>query len=81
MELLTSMQFVARVGLTAEATITYQIEPQGTAKGCPTSGYQTCVGLYDSWPGNTISLYAWYQKREIIWRRGRFGVSNSFLYI
>ena len=69
----TISQGVARVGFSAEATITYQVEPQGTAKACTTSGYQTCAGLYDSWPGNTISLYAWYQIRRIKWCLRKIG--------
>ena len=56
----------------------YQVEPRGSGKVCAICSsldYQTCVGLYDSWPGNTITLSTWYQSREIQWCRGWFGVS------
>ena len=79
--LLLILQEVARVGLTAEAEVTYQIEPRGTGKVCATCSswdYQTCAGLYDSWPGNSISLYAWYQLREVEWCEGWFGVSRFY---
>ena len=33
--------------------------------------------MYQSWPGNTISLYAWYQTREVKWCEGWWGVSTN----
>ena len=70
---------MARVGFSAEADIAYQIEPRATGKVCASAcsslDYQTCAGLYQSWPGNTISLYAWYQTREVEWCEGWWGVS------
>ena len=72
---------MTRVGFTAEATISYAIEPRGSGKACATSctsaDYHTCVGVYNSWPGNEISLYAFYQTRKLEWCRGWWDVSAS----
>ena len=72
---------MARVGFSAEADIAYQIEPRATGKvcaaACSSLDYQTCAGVYQSWPGNTIDLYAWYQTREVEWCSGWWGVSKK----
>lgn len=76
------VQELARVGFTAEASFSYQIGPRGSGKVCGTSctsgDYQTCVGVYNTWPANEISLYAFYQVRKIklCWW---WGVSEYFL--
>ena len=75
------IQELARIGFTAEASHSYQIEPRGSGKACAiscTSGdYQTCVQVYNTWLANEISLYAFYQIREIDWCYV-WGVSTSF---
>lgn len=58
---------VARGGITASANIAYQPEPRVSGKVCNLPNYQTCAGLYESWPGNTLEIYAWYQVRRIEW--------------
>ena len=73
------LQEVARVGFSAEADFTYKIEPRATGKVCAVAcsygDYQSCAGMYQEWPGNTIELYAWYQTREIEWCEGWWGGS------
>lgn len=62
---LLTLQEVARCGITASANIAYQPEPRFSGKVCNLPNYQTCVGLYDSWPGNTVEFYTWYEVREV----------------
>lgn len=50
------IQEVARCGITASARVAYQVEPRMSSLT-----YQICVGLYHSWPDNTIEIYTWYQ--------------------
>lgn len=59
-----SIQLTVRAGITAEVTLVYQPEARATGRLCAAS-CQTCAGAYDSWPGNTIELYAWYQIRTL----------------
>ena len=77
------MQEAARAGITAEVSITYQLEPRATARVCGVScqaSSQICARVYESWPGNYIHLYAWYQTRTIRWCRGWGVCSQLFLY-
>ena len=63
-------QALVRAGITASATLVYQVEPRASARVCAvncTGAFQICAGIYDSWPGNTIELYAWYQTRRVRW--------------
>ena len=49
------------------------MEPQATVRVCGVNcqaSSQVCTRLYESWPGNSIDLYAWYQTRTIRWCRG-----------
>ena len=67
------MQFTVRAGVTAEVSITYQLEPRATARFCAVNcqaSSQICAKVYESWPGNSIDLYAWYQTRRIRWCGG-----------
>ena len=57
------MQWLVKAGITARVSFVYELEPRASGKIC-SSNYQTCVGLYDSWPGNTLNIYAWYQLRD-----------------
>ena len=66
------MQEIVRAGVTAEVSIRYQLEPRATARVCIVNNQasmtsQFCAKLYESWPGSSIDLYAWYQTRTITW--------------
>ena len=66
------LQAAVRAGISASVTIVYQVEPRASARVCAVNcqgAFQTCAGIYDSWPGNTIELYAWYQTRTFRWCR------------
>ena len=79
------MQATVRAGVTAEVSITYQLEPRATARVCAVNcqaSSQMCAKLYESWPGNSIDLYAWYQTRRVRmcggWVRTIATLFNSF---
>ena len=74
-------QATVRAGITAEVELAYQMEPQATARVCAVNcqaSSQTCVRAYESWPGNSINLYAWYQTRRIRWCGGWVSITMYF---
>ena len=76
------MQAIVRAGVTAEVSIVYQMEPQATARVCAVScqaSSQICIRAYESWPGNSIDLYAWYQTLRVRWCGGWVSTHLSLL--
>jgi len=68
------------VGASLSATIPYKTAAEGTAEFCLNPGTgsfekEVCIVLYYEWPDIYIRLYAWYQTREIVWCRSRWGIS------
>lgn len=59
---------MARAGITVEVSFRYRPEARAKAKVCASLSdvsYQTCLDAHDSWPGNRIRIYAWYQLRSV----------------
>lgn len=62
------MQSLVRGGITLSATYNYRLEPAASIQACTASCSLTarmCIGVYDSWPDNTLNFYAWYQSRRV----------------
>ena len=78
------MQSATRVGIPLAGSINYQLEPITSAHACASQSscaptFRTCAELYNSWPGNYIEIYAWYQLRSIRWCRARIPWGGSFV--
>lgn len=59
---------MARGGITAEVSLRYRPEARAKAKVCGSLSavsYHTCLDAHDSWPGNRLRIYAWYQLRRV----------------
>ena len=68
-------QELVRGGIRVNAVINYQLEPQIAMKVCiPQFKIQSCLNVYDEWPGNYVDIYAFYQFRKIKWCSGWLGI-------
>ena len=78
------MQSATRVGISIAGSINYQLEPITSAHACASRSscaptFRTCAELYNSWPGNYVEIYAWYQLRSIRWCRRRIPWGGSIV--
>ena len=59
---------MARGGIDLSASFNYRLEPAASVQVCTeycTQSRRPCIGLYDSFPNNYLTLEAWYQLRRV----------------
>ena len=60
------LQWVAKGGITADASFNYKVLPQVTTELCYKESQvrlKNCIGVYHQWTDNRLELYVWYAWR------------------
>ena len=60
------LQELTRGGIELSASFNYRLEPAAIVQACGTVYCRACIGLYDSFPDNTLRLETWYQIRTLV---------------
>ncbi|KAL5489189.1 hypothetical protein EMCRGX_G018254 [Ephydatia muelleri] len=67
---------IARGGINLSESFQYQIVPKISGSYLLLKGpFEICLSLSNAWPDNSISIYVYYQLRNIEWCSGWLGIS------